>query len=63
MEILKQGKNTPLGETKKFECPNCGCVFKVHKRECGYTELDSPPVYYKHTCPNCTYIVYLKIEE
>ncbi|MDE7398955.1 MAG: hypothetical protein K2N06_05440 [Oscillospiraceae bacterium] len=33
MEIIEQGTHIGSGETKKFECYNCDCVFKAYENE------------------------------
>lgn len=48
MKILKDGKEMYTGVKILFECRECGCMFTVSKKICGYCEGKSV-----YTCQNC----------
>ena len=52
MKILRYGKDMFTGAKILFECKECGCMFAVAKKICGYCEGKNI-----YTCPNCLKIV------
>lgn len=53
MEIIKEGDISRLKHTRRFECDDCGCIFKADNTEyvcCGSQYNIS---YYKCDCPTC----------
>ena len=52
MEIIKQGDPNKVKGTIKFECKQCGCVFKAERSEWFYETLGGK-VGYTSFCPYC----------
>ena len=46
MEIIKQGDISKLKQTKKFECPRCGCIFLADNDEYKYSGSQYNESYY-----------------
>ena len=52
MKIIKEGDIKLLKRVKRFECPDCGCIFEADKGEyqCGSQYNQE---YYSCKCPTC----------
>lgn len=57
MIVIKQGDIKRLEDCRTFECPICGCVFEVSRRE-YIPEYARNEVSYRATCPCCGKAVY-----
>lgn len=57
MKIIKEGDLNRLKKIKRFECKECGCVFKAEKDEYKLGNQYNDEYYYCK-CPCCHQIVY-----
>ena len=47
VEIVKHANKV------RFECSNCGCVFKVSQQFCDYVQVRFNEYAYEYACPEC----------
>lgn len=59
MEIIKHGDHEKLLQIMKFNCDNCGCIFKADKNEYSRESAPYNGVLYTCNCPECGDKVYL----
>lgn len=58
MEIIKQGNISKFKQTKKFECPWCGCIFLADNDEYQDCKDVVSQYNYRCICPTCNKPVY-----
>ena len=61
MKIIKEGDLTRLATAKRFECPECGCVWEASAGEYR-RELVSGAALCVCLCPTCRKEVYVHEE-
>ena len=54
MKIIKEDITPEWKKPKRFECPNCTCIFEEDPKECiqNFNEFNMVTVY-MCSCPNC----------
>jgi len=62
MRIIKEGDLSRLSTVKRFECPDCGCVFEASGCEYLRSMLGGKTVC-ECNCPTCRRMVRIDDEE
>ena len=57
IKIIKPGKKP--NEPRRFQCPNCSCIFEADKDDYGLTpDFDQQNLLAYAICPSCGRIAY-----